>query len=95
MAWTSRGRDLPPGWPAIRAAVLARDGHRCTAIRADGTRCPETTRLEVDHIGDRHDHRPANLRTLCHWHHAYRTAAQSHAARRANTQAPAHPGMMP
>lgn len=93
MAWTT-GRDLPANWPAIRNQVKARDGHRCTAIREDGNRCPETTRLEVDHIGDPDDHSPRrNLRTLCHWHHARRTATQSHAARQANKAQEQHPGL--
>jgi len=96
MAWASRGRDLPSNWQAIRAAVLTRDGRRCTWLQANGARCAEITRLEVDHIGDPDDHRLANLRTLCHWHHARVTAAQSLAARRRATTTPRsspHPGM--
>jgi len=95
MAWTSQGRDLPPNWQAIRRRILHRDGHRCTWTQNDGTRCPQTTRLEVDHINDPHNHDPANLRTLCHWHHAKRTAAQSAAAKQTNRkpQAAKHPGL--
>lgn len=83
MAWSPRGRDLPANWPAIRQRVLKRDGHRCTATMNDGTRCVETERLEVDHIYDNGNHADSNLRTLCHWHHARHTAAQSHAAAKA------------
>ena len=94
MAWTT-GRRLPTTWPAIRRRILARDGHQCTWTQADGSRCPETTRLEVDHIDDPHNHDPANLRTLCHWHHARVTAAQFHHAKQTNRKPPAakHPGL--
>ena len=97
MAWTT-GRQLPSNWPAIRTQVKARDGHRCTWIQADGSRCPETTRLEVDHIGDPNNHHPDNLRTLCHACHARRTAQQAAAGLRAKLgkrwRAPEpHPGL--
>lgn len=91
MAWTT-GRNLPPDWPAIRRHTLHRDGHRCTWTQADGTRCRETTRLEVDHIGDPDNHTLANLRTLCHWHHARRTARQAADAKQ-QRPAPSHPGL--
>lgn len=96
MSW-STGRHLPPDWPRIRERIKQRDGHRCTATLRDGSRCRERTRLEVDHIGDPNDHNDNNLRTLCHWHHAKRTAQQSAAARRPVTQRrppEAHPGML-
>lgn len=93
MAWARQGRNLPANWQAIRRHILDRDQHRCTATQADGTRCRETTRLEVDHIDDPDNHTPANLRTLCHWHHAHRTAQQSAAAKQARRPAPKHPGL--
>jgi 5-methylcytosine-specific restriction endonuclease McrA len=94
LSWTSQGRDLPTNWRTIRRAILQRDQHRCTWIQTDGTRCPETTRLEVDHIANPNDHRPDNLRTLCHWHHARVTAAQSHRAKQAKTPTSQHPGLV-
>lgn len=96
MAWSATGRQLPSNWQAIVRLVKARDGHRCTWTQNDGSRCPETTRLEVDHIGNPHDHSPDNLRTLCHWHHAQRTARQASASKRRapkmRTPEP-HPGL--
>lgn len=56
---------------SINAAVLRRDGYRCT-YRTDGRRCTETSDLKVDHII------PVisggtwamdNLQTLCKAHH--------------------------
>lgn len=82
MAWGAKGRDLPPEWPIIRKRILKRDGYQCTALMVDGSRCAETDALEVDHIESDTDHSDGNLRTLCHWHHARHTAAQSHAAAR-------------
>ncbi|MFT3913867.1 MAG: HNH endonuclease signature motif containing protein [Anaeromyxobacteraceae bacterium] len=58
----------------VRRAVLARDGHRCTEV-CNGERCPETERLEMDHLD------PANetgsstvddLVTKCRTHNQYR-----------------------
>lgn len=83
MAWSWKGRDLPPDWPAIRKRILKRDDHQCTATMREGHRCPTTEGLEVDHIRDNGNHSDENLRTLCQWHHARHTAAQSHAAARA------------
>ncbi len=95
--WTDSTRVMPPGWPAIRAAVLARDGYQCVARLKTGARCPARA-TDVDHIGDRHDHHPDNLRSLCGWHHAQRTSQQANAAkkmkRQANRQRP-HPGLSP
>lgn len=83
-----RRSPLPRGWERIRAQVLARDGYRCTFVGSDGVRCPSSKsnpiggRLEVDHVGDRDDHSLANLRTLCAYCHAQRTAQQAAEARR-------------
>lgn len=93
---TYRTAPLPPGWARIRAAVLERDGHRCT-WRDDGVRCIEAA-TDVDHIGDPNDHRPANLRSLCGWHHDRRTAQQAAAARarlpKMARPAERHPGLV-
>jgi 5-methylcytosine-specific restriction endonuclease McrA len=65
----------------------------------DGSRCPATTDLEVDHIGDPLDHDDANLQVLCTWHHKRKTADESGAARRARPRerrarpAERHPGI--
>ncbi|WP_405944744.1 HNH endonuclease [Streptomyces sp. NBC_00932] len=101
MPWSSSNRraELPPDWSAIRARVLARDGHQCRGRMRDGSRCPTTSGLEVDHIGDRHDHTDLNLQTLCSWHHKAKTRSESLAARRRRPPdrrarpAESHPGL--
>jgi hypothetical protein len=73
-------------WRSTRELVLERDGHRCVAKSDDGSRCPETTDLEIHHLipvaqgGDRHDER--NLVALCRWHHHEITATTRREARR-------------
>lgn len=61
----ARGRHIPV---AVRDAVFARDGGRCTFVAPDGKRCGATHHLHVDHIrpfalggGNTAD----NLRLLC------------------------------
>lgn len=91
-----RKSPLPPGWKQTRTLVLTRDGHQCTWTE-DGQRCPITTTLEVDHIGDPDDHTLANLRTLCGPHHHRRTGYQAYAAsNQALRRRPArrHPGLL-
>ena len=56
---------------ATRAAVFERDGHRCTFVAPDGTRCTATHDLQIDHVvpyarGGTNDVR--NLRTMCGAH---------------------------
>lgn len=80
-----RSTPLPRNWATLRRAVIRRDGGRCVWVEDDGTRCAETGSgpgggLEVDHLGSADDHSLANLRTLCKWHHARRTARQASAA---------------
>lgn len=102
MPWSTSNRraELPADWDSTRRPrVLARDGHRCVARMRDGSRCPTTTGLEVDHIGDRLDHEDANLQTLCRWHHRAKTQGESAAARRRRPRerrarpAESHPGL--
>ena len=63
-AGSRRRAELPPNWyTEIRPAILQRDGYQCRAVLADGRRCTERA-TDVDHIGNRHDHRPANLQAL-------------------------------
>jgi hypothetical protein len=91
---TARRRTpLPRGWARLVDEVLERDG--CCQWPDDGT--PHGGRLEVDHVGAHDDHRPENLRALCHDHHATRTGRQGAAvvnARRRQRRRPAeqHPG---
>ena len=58
-----------------RKAVFDRDGHRCTYVAADGTRCTATHDLQVDHVqpfalGGTNE--PDNLRVLCGAHNRRR-----------------------
>ncbi len=91
MSWT-KGRAWPPaGWKRTRAAVLERDGNRCTT-------CGSTLGLEVDHVHGNTDHQLANLRTLCGRCHTARTKQQASAARwadnkRAKRPTPLHPAL--
>ncbi|PRX95586.1 HNH endonuclease [Allonocardiopsis opalescens] len=97
MAWdtSTRRAELPTDWYSrIRPAILQRDGYACQ-WRTDGQRCGAHAN-QVDHIGDRHDHRPENLQALCRWHHARKSSAEGAAARRnPTTRRPpeAHPGL--
>lgn len=63
-----RDRHIPI---AVRDAVFARDGGRCTFVAPSGVRCDRTEHLHLDHIvpfsfGGSHD--PSNLRLLCRPH---------------------------
>jgi len=63
-----RSRHVPAD---TRAAVLDRDGHRCTFVAPDGTCCNATRNLEIDHVqpfalGGSHE--AENLRVLCAAH---------------------------
>lgn len=82
MAWdNNRPTHVPT---PLRDACLTRDGNQCTATRHDGTRCPETTRLEADHRTPTHQGGPTtldNLTTLCHWHHNRKTQREAAQAR--------------
>lgn len=75
-AWqgSNRRSELPPNWPAIRAAVLERDGYRCREIMID-ERCPLRAN-EADHLGDPHDHSLGNLVAKCGRHHLQKTGAE-------------------
>lgn len=66
---SSASRRIPA---AVRDAVWARDGGRCTFVGPDGLRCPAAEWLEIDHIrpfalgGPSDD--PSNLRLQCAQH---------------------------
>lgn len=84
---SDRKSRLPSNWTSIVKRIRARDGERCTWVyRVEGerARCAATTRLEVDHIRNNDDHSDANLRTLCHDHHAQKTQSESWASRSKN-----------
>jgi hypothetical protein len=58
----------------VRRAVRERDGDRCGYVDGAGRRCGERDRLEYHHLhpfGLGGDHRPENLRLMCHAHNAY------------------------
>ena len=65
-------------WPAIRRAVLERDGHRCA-------QCGRAGRLECDHVtplkagGAVHD--LANLQALCRACHIAKTGKENERVR--------------
>jgi 5-methylcytosine-specific restriction endonuclease McrA len=63
-----RSRHVPID---TRAAVFDRDGHRCTFVAADGTRCRATRNLQIDHVqpfARGGSHEDDNLRVLCAAH---------------------------
>lgn len=100
-----RGSDrrsrLPADWEKRRKRVLRRDGYRCTAYLSDGSRCAEPGN-EVDHVRPGDDHDDSNLRTLCAWHHARKSAQEGAAAAAAKRRkaakkflrTEAHPGLL-
>lgn len=94
-AGSRRRYELPPNWQSqIRPAILQRDGHRCRGL--DGKHCGRPA-TDVDHIGDRDDHRPENLQALCADCHAVKSSREGNAARWAvREQRPGerHPGLI-
>lgn len=97
-AGSARREQLPHNWQSeIRPRILRRDEYRCTWVD-NGARCIEQA-TDVDHIGDRHDHRDQNLASLCGWHHLRKSSAEGNAARRARPrpserhETEAHPGL--
>lgn len=77
-AGSTRRARLPKDWPTIRARILDRDGHACT-WQDDGHRCGVLA-TEVDHVRRGDDHRDANLRSLCTYHHRRKTGREGQAA---------------
>ena len=58
----------------LRDAVLCRDGHQCSFVGADGTRCESRRKLQIDHINARKlggETNIENLRTLCRAHNLH------------------------
>lgn len=73
--WTGAGRKMPSNWSSTIVPRILRRDPVCTE---PGCNQPST---EVDHIGDRNDHRDENLRGLCGPHHRKKTQRQAAAAR--------------
>jgi 5-methylcytosine-specific restriction endonuclease McrA len=94
-----RPRPHPEGWKKIRERILERDGHRCTVVRSDGTRCTAPA-YAVDHLinvraGGTED--DSNLASMCRWHHDRKTSAEGNRARKRVRQArepEPHPGII-
>jgi 5-methylcytosine-specific restriction endonuclease McrA len=59
--------------------VRRRDGYRCTWRDDYGQRC-DGDADEVDHIVPGDDHGDSNLRSLCTYHHAKKSAHEGGAA---------------
>ncbi|GIE98943.1 hypothetical protein Ari01nite_64080 [Paractinoplanes rishiriensis] len=98
---SDRRARLPANWPAIRRRILRRDAHRCTARTVYDERCSEPA-TDVDHIEPGDDHRDANLRSVCEWHHRRKSGREGAAARAAvwrrnqskYRRSEAHPGLV-
>jgi 5-methylcytosine-specific restriction endonuclease McrA len=95
-AGSNRRAELPPDWQTYRRpTVLKRDEYRCRN-RIDGRVCGRPAN-QVDHIGDKHDHRIEMLQALCADCHAVKSSAQGNDARWAvRMQRPPerHPGLL-
>jgi len=77
MAWSgsTRRSRLPKNWPSLRRRVLRRDKSLCQMPFSDGRLCgAEAT--DVDHIIPGDDHSMTNLRALCAWCHARKSASE-------------------
>jgi 5-methylcytosine-specific restriction endonuclease McrA len=94
---SNRRSELPTNWPSIRQSILARDGYQCTWwIDTTSQRCIERA-TDVDHIIPGGSHEPANLRSLCGWHHSRKSSQEGNAARTRLTMKrpkPQHPGLL-
>lgn len=90
MPWPSQSRrraELPADWPTIRRRILHRDRGVC---RIRGPHCTHRA-TDVDHAGDRDDHRDQALRAACHACHSERTTSQGHEAMRDIRSKAKHP----
>ncbi|ROR95503.1 hypothetical protein EDD28_0056 [Salana multivorans] len=80
--WSTSDRRsrLPAGWDSLRRTILRRDNHRCVWLDQNGQPCGEPA-TEVDHIRPGDDHSAENLRALCSWHHAKKSALEGNRAK--------------
>jgi hypothetical protein len=68
---TAVSRHIPA---AVKRAVYARDGGRCTFVDERGKRCEATGHLEIDHeegFARTHAHDPKRMRLLCRAHNQF------------------------
>lgn len=93
-AGSTRRDTLPPDWRTrIRPAVIARD-KVCQWRMSEGGKCGAPGN-QVDHIGDRLDHRLENLQLLCAEHHNLKSSRQGNAAKPRERRPPEkHPGLL-
>ena len=96
---STRKESLPPDWEtAIRPRILKRDRYQCQHVRYDTERKCGAFANQVDHIGDRNDHRDSNLQSLCQHHHQLKSSSQggtAAATRRQAAKKRRHPGLLP
>lgn len=79
-AGSTRKATLPPDWEKRRDERLELDGYQCTHVRVDtGRRCTGRA-TDVDHVGNRDDHRISQLRSKCGWHHLGKSSREGAAA---------------
>ena len=75
-----------------RDEIFDRDGHRCTYVAAEGTRCSATHDLQIDHVRPfalGGDNEADNLRVLCGAHNRRRAEHTFGARRSRATESPA------
>lgn len=82
-AGSNRKAELPAGWDKTVARIKKRDNYTCQ--KCGGTRCGNL-KLEINHIGSKHDHSDKNLETLgarpCHLEDTLKRAQQARATKR-------------
>lgn len=99
MGWETSDRKarLPDDWAIRRVRVLRRDGYKCQARDSVGVKCGDPAN-QVDHVEPGDDHSYENLQALCRWHHARKSSAEGHAARKPRArqarEPERHPGMV-
>lgn len=91
---SQRRLSLPPDWQSrIRPAVIARD--KVCQWRMSGGGICGAPGNQVDHKGDRHDHRLEALQLLCEYHHGIKSSREGNAARpRTRREPEKHPGLL-
>jgi 5-methylcytosine-specific restriction endonuclease McrA len=69
------GAAFRKNWPVLRRRVPRRDGYACQTRFGEGQLCGREA-TDVDHIVPGDDHSMANLRALCGWCHARKSASE-------------------
>lgn len=107
MPWqSSRRRKDPPGWSALRRAVIERAQGQCEYHTPPSDQTPMAIRCsfpgkDVDHIvnlANGGSDSLVNLQLLCEWHHKQKTQAEAKANRKPRTEkhpGERHPGILP